>query len=192
VVERLFAFFTGRYYHRVTDSDGRMFEKMDERLLALMDTAAEMLEHPYSLPPLGDKLLFRIWEYPSFDTFTTWAVLKCGGGLLLRRVTWAQIRDRERFTDPMVGLRGGLHTSPDVEVTDFGFLEDEYKELLQRLKLLPLSQPETTGWVIDGVRYGFSTAERTVTWASGQASPEFEEFFEEAWRSFEARQGEHS
>jgi hypothetical protein len=56
--------------------------------------AHALLDHPetYSgLAPHRDaRRLLRLWRYPSFEPYCSWAVIEARSGLFLRRVVWDQ------------------------------------------------------------------------------------------------------
>ena len=58
--------------------------------------AHALLDHPETYPGLVQhrdaRRLLRLWRYPSFEPYCSWAVIEARSGLCLRRVVWDQRR----------------------------------------------------------------------------------------------------
>ena len=54
--------------------------------------ALQVLESPESYPSLTERpfarTLLRIWRYPSFEPYSSWALIQASSQVFLRRVTW--------------------------------------------------------------------------------------------------------
>ena len=59
--------------------------------------AHALLDRPETYPGLAargrGRRLLRLWRYPSFEPYCSWAVIEARSGLFLRRVVWDQRRD---------------------------------------------------------------------------------------------------
>lgn len=125
-------------------------------------TGLHLLEHPAEYPGLTDlrpsRVLLRVWRYPSFDPWCSWAVLHSRELLLLRRILWDQ--RRPVISDPIT-----YGSEVSIERSDFASLSSE----LQGLVLAPFAPVSTLG--IDGTTYGveagdFSVSARLSWWES--------------------------
>ena len=130
----------------------------------------EPLSHGLGDPaPSSASVQVTIWEEPSFHAVRSWSVINTRSGrtgekrLLVRRVTWDQMTDRQRLGDPMMGLREGFHTRPTIEVDDVDLGGAQWLARRSELEGLSLSP---IGWggaprniSIDGVGYGIRVLE---------------------------------
>ena len=124
-----------------------------------------LLEHPAEYPGLAllmpPRVLLRVWRYPSFEPWCSWAVLEADGSLFLRRIAW----DHRRLviSDPITYGSEVL-----IERSTFDSLSSE----LHDIELMPFAPVSTLG--IDGTTYGvevgdFGVSARLSWWASPPA-----------------------
>ncbi len=86
-------------------------ENRPEERRELLARARHALEHPGEVEPRGDlhryRLFLRLWRYPSFEPWVSWAVFEPGRYaddaelFHVRQITWDQQRNLGRFTDPL-------------------------------------------------------------------------------------------
>ncbi len=108
----------------------------------------DALEHPERYPGLAERklprVLLRIWCYPSFDPYRSWAAIQAREGLFLRRIVWDQ------------GRTGRLKpTTYGSEVPLEHSVFDELVADLQAIELPPFLAVSTIG--LDGTSYGVET-----------------------------------
>ena len=105
----------------------------------------QLLESPASYPSLGERpyarTLVRLWRYPSFEPYSSWALIEAKSQVFLRRVTW----DKSQWLDftPVTFGSEVLIEAP------------AYEGLLSRLReiqLPPFINFNRLG--LDGVTYG--------------------------------------
>lgn len=135
-------------------------EKIDE----LYRRANEALEHPERRwPEVAHRGLLRLWEFPSFDAWTTWLLVdacRSSSGLpddgpALRELTWDQNFDKRRFGDPLFGLQHGLSTAPTLRRRDIALTDQQNRQLVSGLSRLTLplgARHRVIG--VDGTGYG--------------------------------------
>lgn len=111
--------------------------------------AMQMLESPESYPGLTERpharTLLRIWRYPSFEPYSSWALIEARSQVFLRRVTW----DKSEL----------LAITPDTFGCEAPVEAQAYEGLLARLREIQL--PSFISEVrlgIDGVTYGVEVA----------------------------------
>jgi hypothetical protein len=165
-------------------------EKRHQELYELRDRARWALEHAEHQEPCEAvqrlHVLLRLWHYPAFDLHTSWTVFQTQGSsretaqLSIRQVVWDNIRDSQRLTDPMEGLRRGFHTHPTLRICDAAVGFDEYNDIVatgRHLAIPMVGVEESVG--LDGETFGieieeFLTHRRLEWWCSGP----------EEWRPF--------
>lgn len=125
-------------------------EKIDE----LYRRANEALEHPERRwPEVTRRGLLRLWEFPSFEAWTTW--LLSDEGPALRELTWDQNFDKRRFGDPLFGLQHGLSTAPTLRCRDVTLTDQQNRQLLSGLNRLTLPLGARCRVIgLDGTGYG--------------------------------------
>jgi len=106
--------------------------------------AHALLDHPETYPGLVQhrdaRRLLRLWRYPSFEPYCSWAVIEARSGLFLRRVIWDQRRH-----DP----------EPVTYGSEAVLRQEEYAAVLAELaaiKLAPFPTIRILG--LDGTGYG--------------------------------------
>ena len=59
-------------------------------------------------------LVLRLWQYPAFERHKVWAIYHepHEESLRLIKAVWNRQNDFKRFSEPLVGLKFGLPTSP--------------------------------------------------------------------------------
>lgn len=109
------------------------------------DQAVRMMESPLEyrgLPhhPLA-RVLLRVWRYPSFQPYASWALIQARKDVLVRRVTWDQ---RHPLADTPVtfGCEAVVETA----------LHEALTSALRDIRLPPFVSATTAG--IDGTTYG--------------------------------------
>jgi hypothetical protein len=79
--------------------------------------ARSILAHPELYPALGNwgsvELLLRIWQYPSFQHASSWALGHREDGYRVRRLEWDHITDR-RWPHGTPTIYGSEAALPDV------------------------------------------------------------------------------
>jgi hypothetical protein len=107
--------------------------------------AMQLLESPASYPGLAERpnarILVRLWRYPSFEPYSSWALIESKSQVFLRRVTW----DKSQW----------LFTTPDTFGSEVLIEAPAYEGLLSRLReiqLPPFINLASLG--IDGITYG--------------------------------------
>jgi hypothetical protein len=137
-----------------------MSEQRQNEWKILEEKAMHLLLNPDSL--VGDKnanLLFRFWQFPSFDRYKVWAIYTEPGKeetFLLQRLIWNRPSDRRRLSNSFIGLKQGFHTKPGIstkiKILDASVIEPYIAELLQiNAPLIVLKN----GIGIDGIQFGF-------------------------------------
>lgn len=106
--------------------------------LALEDAARhEPQEAVRDLRPL-----IRLWHYPAFFAHTSWTVFEPldeeSRTRLVRQVRWDRPRDLLRFSDPLEGVKQGLHAPPSVSVRDVRVGDNVLRGYLHELSGLPI------------------------------------------------------
>jgi hypothetical protein len=108
--------------------------------------AMQMLEAPERYPGLAERpyarTLLRLWRYPSFEPYSSWALIETKSQVFLRRVTWDQTH--------VLGMPVTFGSEAPIEAQ-----APAYEELLARLRdiqLPPFIKVATCG--IDGTSYG--------------------------------------
>lgn len=119
-----------------------MENRTDERN-ELLARGRHALEHPGEVEPRGDLhhygLFLRLWRYPSFAPWTSWALFEPdryavdANALYVRQITWDQGRDLGRFADPMEWLRQGYRAPPTIHVADASVPRQTLKPYLDEL-----------------------------------------------------------
>jgi hypothetical protein len=104
----------------------------------------------------------RWWHYPAFGNWQSWSVFERSGQsrqrfLLLRKVTWDRIADIPRFSDPMTGLREGVHRFPAIEVRDRSLNLDEFERSMERLSNIQIPLTWRKSIRLDGAEFGYSS-----------------------------------
>jgi hypothetical protein len=107
--------------------------------------AVSLLEHPESYPGLAirerARVKLRVWRYPSFEPFASWAVLQASGSLFVRRVLWDQAQ--MQLPEPVT-----YGSEAPCEEAVFG-------ELIAKLASIALPPFVVTGGIgLDGTRCG--------------------------------------
>jgi hypothetical protein len=124
------------------------------------ECALALLEKPETYPGLAQRkhslVLLRVFQYPSFQPCSSWAVVQVAKNLFLRRVTWDQ---RHPFTPEPVTYGAEV----PLESSIFNALTTE----LRAIQLTPFVVVSTIG--IDGTSYGvevggFGSSARLSWW----------------------------
>jgi hypothetical protein len=109
------------------------------------DEAVRMLESPLGYPGLPDRsfarVLLRVWRYPSFQPYASWALIQARTEFFLRRITWDQ---RHPLADTPVTY--GAEVEIDTSV------HEPLLAGLRGIRLPPFIPASTVG--IDGTTYG--------------------------------------
>jgi hypothetical protein len=118
----------------------------EEARAARSERAYALLDRPETYPGLagrrGARRLLRLWRYPSFEPYCSWAVIEARSGLFLRRVVWDQ-----RQEDPT--------PEPVTYGSEAVLRQEEFAEILAELaaiSLAPFPTIRTLG--LDGTGYG--------------------------------------
>lgn len=144
----------------------------------LREVAAGYLSGPRTIPGAASRRRWRcallLWEYPAFDVHRSWAVYTRQDEASVRQVTWDQLGDLERFSNPIKGVREGIHAGPSIEVRDRRLELPRLSAALEELGsiVLPPFQPRDS-IIIDGVSFGVAlpgTGARLAWQANGPAS----------------------
>ena len=111
--------------------------------------AMQLLESPESYPGLAvrpyARTLLRIWRYPSFHPYSSWALIQVESQVFLRRVTWDQSQV--------------LASRPVTFGSEVLIEAREYQGLLSQLREIQLPPFITVAQHgIDGVSYGVEVA----------------------------------
>lgn len=139
-------------------------EVYSTEIARLREVAEEYLSDPSIIPGAQSRRRWRwvllVWEYPSFNLHRSWAVYMRKDEASMRQVTWNQLGDLERFSDPIKGLREGVRSGPSIEVRDrpleLARLDATLREL-NSIALPPFRQHESV--MLDGVRFGVALPE---------------------------------
>ena len=126
----------------------------------LEESAMNLLLNPESLiENRKANLLFRFWQFPSFERYKVWAVYQEPENeetFLLQRIIWNRPGDYRRLTNPFVGLKQGFHTKPSIStrisVLDASVINPYFEELFQ-INIRPVALKN--GLEEDGIRFGF-------------------------------------
>ena len=111
--------------------------------------ALSLLENPVAYPGLisrkWSKVLLRVWLYPSFKPYCSWAIIHAERELFLRRVVWDQVRP--------VGVSAGA--VPYTYGSETLFERMAYDKLSSDLATIRLAPFHVDGqFGLDGTRYG--------------------------------------
>ena len=111
--------------------------------------AMQMLELPESYPSLAERpfarTLLRIWRYPSFGPYLSWALIQASSQMFVRRVTW----DKSDM----------LAVTPVTFGSEVAIEEPAYEGLLLRLREMQLPPFITVARLgLDGTTYGIETS----------------------------------
>lgn len=94
----------------------------------------------------GFSRILRIWNYPSFDKFTSLSVFEQQNGrvsdsFIIIRTTWDRPTDAQRFTNPMIGLRHplGFSDRPSVSLIEASCASPALRNSLDSLSKLTIS-----------------------------------------------------
>ncbi|MDQ4123506.1 MAG: hypothetical protein M3209_18880 [Acidobacteriota bacterium] len=137
-----------------------MSEQRQNEWEILEESAMKLLLNPESF--LSDKkvnLLFRFWQFPSFERYKVWAIYIETGveeAFLLQRVIWNRPSDSRRLSNPFVGLKQGFHTKPSISTkikTLDSALINPYLEELFQINIHPVVLKDGLG--VDGIQFGF-------------------------------------
>ncbi len=122
--------------------------------------ATQFLDNPLQYPGLPEKkfprVLLRIWRYPAFEPYCSWAVIEEKKQYFLRRIVWDQL-SRVQSPDPeMYGAETLIEKS----------IVDELMGQLQQIKLPAFIPVNTIGLdgVTNGVEVGDYTASARLSW----------------------------
>jgi hypothetical protein len=107
--------------------------------------AIQMLESPQSYPGLAERpharTLLRIWRYPSFYPYSSWALIETKSQVFLRRVTW------DKSQTPAI--------TPDTFGSEVAIEASAYEGLFSRLRDIQLRPFITVARLgLDGVTHG--------------------------------------
>jgi hypothetical protein len=126
----------------------------------LEEKAMHSLLNPESL--ISDRnvnLLFRFWQFPSFERYKVWAIYAEPGKddtFLLQRIIWNRPSDSRRLSNSFIGLKQGFHTKPSIstktKILDSPLFEPYIKELLE-INVSPFVLKNGLG--SDGIEFGF-------------------------------------
>ena len=111
--------------------------------------ALQVLESPESYPSLTERpfarTLLRIWRYPSFEPYSSWALIQASSQMFLRRVTW--------------GKSDVLAITPVTFGSEAPIEAPAYEGLLLRLREIQLPPFITVSRLgLDGISYGIETS----------------------------------
>lgn len=123
--------------------------------------AAGALESPHRVPPgsgfEGNALRLQCWRLPSFEAHRSWTLFApTPRGVPCRRITWDRPFDARRFTDPLTGIRDGLHVAPTLRADDAFLPEAVVERILAAAPAVPLVHGECRA-SLDGVRWRLRT-----------------------------------
>lgn len=108
--------------------------------------ARALLDRPEAYPGLVEhrnaRQLLRLWRYPSFEPWCSWAVIKARSGLFLRRVVWDRL-DRSGMPQPVTY---GCEAPLQQEMVELVLGE------LAAVRLVPFPTASALG--LDGTGYG--------------------------------------
>jgi hypothetical protein len=157
-------------------------ENRPEERNELIERAQHALEHPYEVEPHGDlhrySLFLRLWRYPSFASWISWAIFEPGkyaddaSALHVRQIRWDQGRDLGRFANPMEWLRQGYRAPPTIHVADTAVSRETLRPYLDELAhtRIPLLLRESS-IVLDGEERGVETYSGVIStrinWLAG-------------------------
>ena len=121
--------------------------------------ALDILSHPHNYPGLPEHrqpAILRIWEYPSFAPYVSWAIFRSKKECAVRRITWAQ----SKTIAPQPVTYGA---EAAIEESALNKLLNE----LAKIQLPPFLDVPTLG--IDGASYGveigsFGASARLCWW----------------------------
>jgi hypothetical protein len=111
--------------------------------------AMQLLESPESYPGLAvrpyARTLLRVWRYPSFEPYSSWALIEAKSHVFVRRVTW----DRSQTQT----------VTPETFGSEVPIEAQAYEGLLSRLREIQLPPFMTVARLgLDGVSYGVEVA----------------------------------
>jgi hypothetical protein len=165
-------------YGRIQGMEDRPEERRE-----LLERGRYALKHPDETEPRGNlhrySLFLRLWRYPSFEPWISWAIFEPGryaddaNALHVRQITWDQQCDLGRFADPMEWLRQGYRAPPTLRVADTAVSSEllkPYQDELARacIPLFPREDFITLDGEERGVEtYGFAVSARVV-WRPGR------------------------
>lgn len=126
----------------------------------LEESAMRLLLNPESLiEERTANLLYRFWQFPSFERYKVWAVYQAPDSeetFLLQRVIWNRPGDYRRLSNPFAGLKEGFHTkasiSTRINVLDASIINPYFEELFQ-ISVPPVVLKDGLG--VDGIEFGF-------------------------------------
>ncbi|HEX2906091.1 MAG TPA: hypothetical protein VHO69_04480 [Phototrophicaceae bacterium] len=159
-----------------------MVEQRHAEFRILEEKAHHALEYvatPKSAPPFW---VLQFCAYPAFGDAHSYTIFaeKDYARPLLRHTHWKRVYDRQRFLDPMMGLREGWHTEPTLAVSEVALAEPSFAALMQKRQQIqiPSNDIETYGITIDGWRFSlqmsnFKAGFRLNWWGDGP--PEWQE-----------------
>lgn len=111
-----------------------MVEQRHAEFRLLEEKAHHALEYvatPKSAPPFW---VLQLCAYPAFGDAHSYTIFaeKDYARPLLRHTHWKRVYDRQRFLDPMMGLREGWHTEPTLAVNDVTLAEPPFAALMKK------------------------------------------------------------
>ena len=121
---------------------------------AILESAAQeqLISETPPLPGLTFRLMLSI--QPSFRNYISWTLFDsiAASEGIVRRTLWNRTFDGQRFTNPLLGLKHGWHTTPTISSQLATATSTELQELLlSNASLVP--PPNYRGMVIDGVTW---------------------------------------
>jgi hypothetical protein len=137
-----------------------MFEQKVNEWCILEESAMRLLLNPECLFENRDvNLLFRFWQFPSFERYKVWAVYLEPGNedfFLLQRIIWNKPSDYKRLSNPSPVLKQEVHTKPSIStrinVLDASLINPYFEELFQ-ISVPPVVLKDGLG--VDGIEFGF-------------------------------------
>lgn len=121
--------------------------------------AEQLLESPLDYPGLATRkfarVLLRVWTYPAFDPYCSWAIVATKTEYFLRRVTWDQ-----RVMSPSSPVTYGAEVPID---RTFAESVEQALQAIQLPAFIPVNTIGLDG-VSNGVEVGSYMASATFRW----------------------------
>lgn len=155
--------------------------RLEERAMACL---ARPLDAPARAALERASAVVRIWQYPAFEPYTSWCLIRCVAAnaerWLVRRTTWERSLDYERARNPLkqAAFMVDPEPVPTIDIQDAVVGTDFATAFIARVgTLVPPAIIASQGLGIDGVENGIETERgrlRLDWWCDGPP----------AWRAF--------